>query len=85
MEDLNYERRDQLIVITLRKITLDNRRTIFNLEVAEEQQKYVASNLSSVASCFVLATNGGSPSSGLQRDMNLAKTYQKGTLNEKTS
>ncbi|MGX1828165.1 GNAT family N-acetyltransferase [Paenibacillus taichungensis] len=48
-------------MITLRKITLDNRRSIFNLEVSEEQRQYVASNLSSVASCYVLATNGGSP------------------------
>ncbi|QHT63134.1 GNAT family N-acetyltransferase [Paenibacillus lycopersici] len=48
-------------MITLRKITLDNRRAIFNLEVSEEQRRYVASNLSSVASCYVIATNGGHP------------------------
>lgn len=48
-------------MITLRKITLDNRRAVFNLEVSEDQRKYVASNLSSVASCYVLATNGGHP------------------------
>lgn len=48
-------------MITLRKITLDNRRAIFNLEVTDEQRRYVASNLSSVASCYVLATNGGAP------------------------
>lgn len=48
-------------MITLRKITLDNRRELFRLEVAKEQQHYVASNLSSVASCYVLATNGGCP------------------------
>lgn len=48
-------------MITLRKITLDNRRSIFNLEVSEEQKQYVASNLSSAASCYVLATNGGHP------------------------
>lgn len=48
-------------MITLRKITLENRRSIFNLEVSEDQQRYVASNLSSVASCYVLATNGGHP------------------------
>ncbi|WP_195575107.1 GNAT family N-acetyltransferase [Paenibacillus sp. 1001270B_150601_E10] len=48
-------------MITLRKITLDNRRDIFNLEVTEDQRRYVASNLSSVASCYVLATNGGHP------------------------
>jgi len=48
-------------MITLRKITLENRRDIFNLEVSEEQKKYVASNLSSVASCYVLSINGGNP------------------------
>ncbi|WNQ14109.1 GNAT family N-acetyltransferase [Paenibacillus aurantius] len=48
-------------MITLRKITLDNRREIFKLEVAEDQRGYVASNLSSVASCYVLSTNGGHP------------------------
>lgn len=48
-------------MITLRKITLDNRRDIFNLEVSEDQRRFVASNLSSMASCYVLATNGGHP------------------------
>ncbi|MBD2869146.1 GNAT family N-acetyltransferase [Paenibacillus arenilitoris] len=48
-------------MITLRKITLDNRRAIFNLEVSEDQRRFVASNLSSVASCYVLTTNGGHP------------------------
>ncbi|QHW32916.1 GNAT family N-acetyltransferase [Paenibacillus rhizovicinus] len=48
-------------MITLQKITLENRRQIFNLEVSEEQRRFVASNLSSVASCYVLATNGGHP------------------------
>lgn len=48
-------------MITLRKITLENRRSIFNLEVTEDQKRFVASNLSSVASCYVLATNGGYP------------------------
>jgi diamine N-acetyltransferase len=48
-------------MIMLRKITLENRRAIFNLEVSEEQRRFVASNLSSVASCYVLATNGGHP------------------------
>lgn len=48
-------------MITLRKITLENRRSIFNLEVSEEQRRFVASNLSSMASCYVLATNGGHP------------------------
>ncbi|WP_217593974.1 GNAT family N-acetyltransferase [Cohnella sp. GbtcB17] len=48
-------------MITLRKITLDNRRAVFNLEVSEDQRQYVASNLSSVASCYVLSTNGGHP------------------------
>lgn len=31
-------------MITLRKITLDNRRELFRLEVTKEQQRYVASN-----------------------------------------
>ena len=48
-------------MIELRKITLENRRAIFNLEVSEDQRRFVASNLSSVASCYVLATNGGHP------------------------
>ncbi|SDD16560.1 diamine N-acetyltransferase [Paenibacillus sp. UNCCL117] len=48
-------------MITLRKITLENRRAIFNLEVSEDQRRFVASNLSSVASCYVLTTNGGHP------------------------
>lgn len=48
-------------MITLRKITLENRRAIFKLEVSEDQRRFVASNLSSVASCYVLATNGGHP------------------------
>ncbi|AIQ18013.1 MULTISPECIES: GNAT family N-acetyltransferase [Paenibacillus] len=48
-------------MITLRKITLENRRSIFNLEVSEDQRRYVASNLSSMASCYVLTTNGGHP------------------------
>lgn len=48
-------------MVTLRKITLDNRREVFRLEVTEEQKRFVASNLSSAASCYVLATNGGCP------------------------
>lgn len=48
-------------MITLRKITLENRRAIFNLEVSDDQRRFVASNLSSAASCYVLATNGGHP------------------------
>ncbi|MEC0310795.1 GNAT family N-acetyltransferase [Paenibacillus lautus] len=48
-------------MITLRKITLENRRSIFNLEVSKDQRRFVASNLSSVASCYVLATNEGHP------------------------
>lgn len=48
-------------MISLRKITLENRRAIFNLEVSEDQRRFVASNLSSVASCYVLATNEGHP------------------------
>lgn len=45
-------------MIVLRKITNENRREMFNLKVSEDQKKYVASNLSSVASCYVLSTNG---------------------------
>lgn len=48
-------------MITLRKITLDNRRELFRLVVMKDQQRYVASNLSSVASCYVLTTNGSYP------------------------
>jgi diamine N-acetyltransferase len=48
-------------MITLRKITLENRRQVFNLEVSDEQRQFVASNLSSVATAYVLATNGGHP------------------------
>lgn len=49
------------MLITLRKITLENRRQVFNLEVFEEQRQFVASNLSSVATAYVLETNGGHP------------------------
>ena len=48
-------------MVELRKITLENRRAIFKLEVSEDQRRFVASNLSSMASCYVLATNGGHP------------------------
>jgi diamine N-acetyltransferase len=48
-------------MVTLRKITLENRREVFRLKAADDQCRFVASNLSSVASCYVLATNGGSP------------------------
>lgn len=48
-------------MITLRKITLENRRQVFNVEVSEEQRRFVASNLSSIATAYVLATNGGHP------------------------
>lgn len=40
-------------MITLRKITLENRRALFNLEVSEEQHRFVASNLSSVAEAMI--------------------------------
>lgn len=40
-------------MISLRKITLDNRREVFKLKVTEDQSHFVASNLSSVASCYV--------------------------------
>ena len=42
-------------MITLRPITLENRREMFALAVNEDQNRFVASNLSSVASCYVLA------------------------------
>lgn len=45
-------------MVELKKITNENRRELFNLKVCENQRKYVASNLSSVASCYVLSTNG---------------------------
>ena len=48
-------------MISLRKITLENRRELFNLKTMEEQRHFVASNLSSVASCYVLISNGGCP------------------------
>lgn len=48
-------------MITLRKITLENRRQVFNVQVSEEQRRFVASNLSSIATAYVLATNGGHP------------------------
>lgn len=48
-------------MITLRKITLENRQDIFDLEVSKDQRHFVASNLASVATCYVLATNGGHP------------------------
>jgi diamine N-acetyltransferase len=48
-------------MITLRKITLENRIAIINLEVSEHQRRFVRSNLSSLATCYVLATNGGYP------------------------
>nr|WP_240546030.1 GNAT family N-acetyltransferase [Paenibacillus artemisiicola] len=57
----SYNRREKIRIVTLRKITLENRRAVFKLEVAEDQRRFVASNLSSVASCYVLATNGGHP------------------------
>lgn len=41
-------------MIELKVITNENRRELFNLKVSENQKKYVASNLSSVASCYVL-------------------------------
>ena len=47
-------------MISLWKITLKNRRELFRLKVTKVQH-YVASNLSSVASCYVLATNGSCP------------------------
>lgn len=46
-------------MISLRKITLENRASVFILKVAENQRHFVASNLSSLASAYVLTTNGG--------------------------
>ncbi|CAM3394906.1 GNAT family N-acetyltransferase [Paenibacillus lupini] len=48
-------------MISLRKITLENRREVFLLKVSEDQSRFVASNLSSVASCYVLSANEGNP------------------------
>ena len=48
-------------MITLRPVTLENRRQIFQLDVTEEQRRFVASNLSSAATAWVLITNGGYP------------------------
>ena len=48
-------------MISLNKITLENRREVFQLSVEEEQKNYVASNLSSIASCYVLSQNGSQP------------------------
>ena len=48
-------------MVTLRPITLENRREIFRLDVTEEQRRFVASNLSSAATAWVLITNGGHP------------------------
>ena len=48
-------------MVTLRPITLENRREIFRLDVTEEQHRFVASNLSSAATAWVLITNGGHP------------------------
>lgn len=48
-------------MISLRKITLENRREVFKLKVSDEQSRFVASNLSSVASCYVLSSNEGNP------------------------
>jgi len=45
-------------MIELKLITNENRREMFNLQVSRAQRKYVASNLSSVASSYVLSTNG---------------------------
>ena len=48
-------------MVTLRKITLENRRQLFPLKVSEDQSRFVASNLSSIATCYILASNGGNP------------------------
>lgn len=46
-------------MISLRPLTLENRRTVFNLSVSKDQEQFVASNLSSVATAYILMTNGG--------------------------
>ncbi len=48
-------------MVTLRKITLDNRRELFSLKVSADQLRFVASNLSSIATCYILVSNGGNP------------------------
>ena len=48
-------------MVTLRKITLENRRQLFLLKVSGDQSRFVASNLSSIATCYILASNGGNP------------------------
>ncbi|GGF98976.1 N-acetyltransferase [Paenibacillus albidus] len=48
-------------MISLRKITLENRRELFKLKVADYQSRFVATNLSSIASCYILDSNGGCP------------------------
>lgn len=48
-------------MISLKKITLENRRELFKLSVKDEQKQFVASNLSSVASCYVLSQNESMP------------------------
>lgn len=48
-------------MVTLRKITLENRRELFALRVSTEQSRFVAHNVSSIATCYILASNGGHP------------------------
>ncbi len=48
-------------MISLREITLKNRRELFSLSVKDTQKKYIASNLSSIASSYVLSVNGSKP------------------------
>ncbi|MFD1677679.1 GNAT family N-acetyltransferase [Alicyclobacillus fodiniaquatilis] len=48
-------------MVTLRKITIENRRELFPLKVSDDQARFVASNLSSIATCYILASNGGNP------------------------
>ena len=48
-------------MIELRKITWDNFYKIVKLELHEEQKKFVANNLYSLAQAYVASTNGGIP------------------------
>lgn len=48
-------------MINLRKITLENRREIMDLQVKEEQKKYVAPIRACLGTAYILETNGGTP------------------------
>ena len=48
-------------MIYLQKITLENRKQVFNLQIAESQKSFVAPILSSLTTAYLLETNGGCP------------------------